>query len=33
MQIVATVVRGLVDAMADAGGLDAAVTVDTSVAG
>ena len=33
MKIVATVVRGLVDAMADAGGLDAAVTVDTSVAG
>ncbi len=33
MQIVATVVKGLVDAMADAGGLDAAVTVDTSVAG
>jgi len=32
-KIVGTVVRGLVDAMADAGGLDAAVTVDTSVAG
>ena len=33
MKIVATVVRGLVDAMADAGGLDAAVTVDTSIPG
>jgi len=33
MKIVATVVRGLIDAMADAGGLDAAVTVDTSVPG
>lgn len=32
-KIVGTVVRGLVDAMADAGGLDAAVTVDTSVTG
>lgn len=33
MKIVGTVVKGLVDAMADAGGLDAAVTVDTSVPG
>ena len=32
-KIIGTVVRALVDAMAEAGGLDAAVTVDTSVAG
>lgn len=30
---VGTVVRGLVEAMADAGGLDAALTIDTSVSG
>ena len=32
-KIVSTVVRGLVEAMAEAGGLDAALTVDTSAAG
>ncbi len=32
-RVVGTVVRGIVEAMADAGGLDAALTVDTSVAG
>ncbi len=32
-KVVSTVVRGLLEAMAEAGGLDAALTVDTSVAG